>query len=185
MYWYWKLMLVTIVALIFILDLYPTTGNIYFSSKVRVDSFGEGAGKSVLLTNQSHHVAVVTRCSIFEVCWIVFRDHHQFSLSLSEKDLRFIQKHGNNEIYFWKKTFYAWCHWSILHFACCQWDGIAAVWDSMCFLKTWKPRSITSACCSKNVGKDFSFSSLPFCSTLLYLMAGVASLLLLFSLYTV
>ena len=96
-------MLVTLVALIFILDLYPTTGNIYFSSKVRVDSFGEGAGKSVLLTNQSHHVAVVTRCSIFEVCWIVFRDHHQFSLSLSKKDLRFIQKDGNNEIYFWKK----------------------------------------------------------------------------------
>ena len=61
-------MLVTLVALIFILDLYPTTGNIYFSSKVRVDSFGEGAGKSVLLTNQSHHVAVVTRYSIFEVC---------------------------------------------------------------------------------------------------------------------
>ena len=87
-------MLVTIVALIFILDLYPTTGNIYFSSKVRVDSFGEGAGKSVLLTNQSHHVAVVTRCSLFEVCWIVF---------LSKKDLRFTQKDGNNEIYFWKK----------------------------------------------------------------------------------
>lgn len=116
MYWYWKLMLVTLVALI--LDLYPTTGNIYFSSKVRVDSFGEGAGKSALLTNQSRHLAVVTRCSIFEVCQIVFRDHHQFSLSLkktwdlfrSMEIMKFISE---------KKKFYAWCHWSMLHFSCC------------------------------------------------------------------